>query len=133
VPTVRIEKEQVPELISKLVGLHIRIYEAAASNVKNLVQHELHIGEGDAACMNGMWTSFCRDFRKSMNLRAWFIWTGLAAMGVFLFFVSGGKTGLLENNEIRFMSLFLPHMIFGSRATLSVYFDYGAILCFLLR
>lgn len=43
--TVQIEKEQVPELVEKLNGFHVRIYEAAASNVRNLVQHELHIGE----------------------------------------------------------------------------------------
>lgn len=44
--TVQIEKELVPELVDRLNSLHVRIYEVAASNVKNLVQHELHIGEG---------------------------------------------------------------------------------------
>lgn len=66
---------------------------------------------------------FGRDFKKSMTLRAWLIWIALAAMGVFFFFASGGKTKLVENNEIEFMALFLPHMIFGSWAILSVYFD----------
>lgn len=43
--TVQIEKEQVPELIYSLNNFHVRIYEVAASNVKNLVQHKLNIGE----------------------------------------------------------------------------------------
>lgn len=73
--------------------------------------------------MKSVLTLFCRDFKKSMNLRAWLIWVSLAAMGVFFFFASGGKTKLVENNEIEFIALFLPHMIFGSWAILSVYFD----------
>lgn len=73
--------------------------------------------------MKSVSTLFRRDFKKSMNLRAWLIWLALAAMGVFFFFTSGGKTKLVENNKIEFMALFLPHMIFGSWAILSVYFD----------
>lgn len=66
---------------------------------------------------------FWRDFKKCNNLRTWLIWLALAAMGVFFFFTSGGKTKLVQHNEIEFMALFLPHMIFGSWAILSVYFD----------
>lgn len=73
--------------------------------------------------MKSVLTLFCRDFKKSMNLRVWLIWLALAAMGVFFFFTSGGKTKLIENNQIEFMALFLPHMIFGSWAVLSGYFD----------
>jgi ABC-type transport system involved in multi-copper enzyme maturation permease subunit len=68
-------------------------------------------------------TLFKRDFRKAMNLRTWLIWITLAAMGVFFFFTAGGKTMLIQNNRIEFMALFLPHMIFGSWAVLSSYFD----------
>ena len=42
---VQIEREQVPELIISLNDFHVRIYEATSSSVKNLVQHELNIGE----------------------------------------------------------------------------------------
>lgn len=66
---------------------------------------------------------FRRDFKKAMNLRTLVIWTALAAMGVFFFYTSGGKTKLVESDQIEFMALFLPHMIFGSWAVLSSYFD----------
>lgn len=66
---------------------------------------------------------FRRDFKKAMNLRTLIIWTVLAAMGVFFFYTSGGKTKLVESDQIEFMALFLPHMIFGSWAVLSSYFD----------
>lgn len=68
-------------------------------------------------------TLFLRDFKRSMNLRAWMIWIAMAGMGVFFFFAAGGKTELVDNDRIEYMSLFLPHMIFGAWAVLSVYFD----------
>lgn len=43
--TAEIDKKQVPELVKALGSLNISIFEAAASNVKNLVQREMHIGE----------------------------------------------------------------------------------------
>lgn len=64
-----------------------------------------------------------RDFTKAMNLRTWLIWIVLAAMGVFFFFVSGGRTKLVESGQVEYMALFLPHMIFGSWAVLSSFFD----------
>lgn len=66
---------------------------------------------------------FKRDFRKAMNLRTWLIWIALAGMGVFFFYTSGGKNKLVESDQIEFIALFLPHMIFGSWAVLSSYFD----------
>lgn len=66
---------------------------------------------------------FKRDFKKSINLRTLIIWVVLAGMGVFFFYTSGGKTKLMESDQIEFLSLFLPHMIFGSWAVLSSYFD----------
>ncbi|MDD5936356.1 MAG: ABC transporter permease subunit [Clostridiales bacterium] len=66
---------------------------------------------------------FRRDLKKTMNLRSLVIWIALAGMGVFFFYASGGKTKLVDNDKIEFISLFLPHMIFGSWAVLSSYFD----------
>jgi ABC-type transport system involved in multi-copper enzyme maturation permease subunit len=68
-------------------------------------------------------TLFKRDFKKAMNVRTWLIWIALAGMGVFFFYTTGGKTKLIESDQIEYMSLFLPHMIFGAWAVLSVYFD----------
>lgn len=64
-----------------------------------------------------------RDLRKAMNFRTWLIWIALAGMGVFFFYTTGGKTALVETGKIEFIALFLPHMIFGSWAVLSTYFD----------
>jgi len=68
-------------------------------------------------------TLFQRDLGKAMNLRTWLIWTLLAGMGIFFYFATGGKTKLIESDQIEFMALFLPQMIFGSWAVLSAYFD----------
>lgn len=68
-------------------------------------------------------TLFKRDFKKAMNLRTWLIWIALAGMGVFFFYATGGKNKLVESGQIEFIALFLPHMIFGSWAVLSSYFD----------
>ena len=64
-----------------------------------------------------------RDFRKAMNLRTCLIWITLAGMGIFFFSATGGKTKLLNSDQIEFIAIFLPHMIFGSWAVLSSYFD----------
>lgn len=47
----------------------------------------------------------------------------MAGMGVFFFFAVGGKTKLIQKDQIEFIALFLPQMIFGSWAVLSSYFD----------
>lgn len=72
---------------------------------------------------NTFLTLFKRDFKKAMNLRTCLIWIALAGTGIFFFYTTGGKTKLVESNQIEYMSLFLPHMIFGSWAVLSSYFD----------
>lgn len=72
---------------------------------------------------NCILTLFKRDFKKTLNLRTWLIWIALAGMGVFFFFATGGKTKLIESDQIEFMALFLPQIIFGSWAVLSSYFD----------
>jgi len=72
---------------------------------------------------NNIFVLFKRDFRKAMNLRTWLIWIALAGMGIFFFSATGGKTKLMNSDQIEFLSLFLPHMIFGSWAVLSSYFD----------
>lgn len=66
---------------------------------------------------------FKRDFKRAMNLRTFLIWFAMAGMGVFFFFAAGGKTKLIDNDQIEFIALFLPQMIFGSWAVLSSYFD----------
>lgn len=43
--TAEIDKDAVPELLKTLGSMNISVYEAAASNVKNLVQKEMHIGK----------------------------------------------------------------------------------------
>lgn len=43
--TAKIHKEQVPQLISALSSHSISIYEVTASNVKHIVQKQLHFGE----------------------------------------------------------------------------------------
>jgi ABC-type transport system involved in multi-copper enzyme maturation permease subunit len=66
---------------------------------------------------------FKRDFKSAMNLRTFLIWFAMAVMGVFFFFTTGGKTKLIQSDQIEFIALFLPQMIFGSWAVLSSYFD----------
>jgi ABC-type transport system involved in multi-copper enzyme maturation permease subunit len=66
---------------------------------------------------------FKRDLKRAMNLRTFLIWFAMAGMGVFFFFATGGKTKLIQNDQIEFIALFLPQMIFGSWAVLSTYFD----------
>lgn len=72
---------------------------------------------------SSIFTLFKRDFRKAMNVRTFLIWAALAGMGVFFFYTTGGKNKLVESDQIEFIALFLPHMIFGSWAVLSTYFD----------
>lgn len=72
---------------------------------------------------NSIFYIFKRDVKKTMNLRTWLIWTALAAIGVFFFYATPGKTELLENGKVEFMTLFLPQIIFGTWAVLSSYFD----------
>ena len=47
----------------------------------------------------------------------------MAGVAVFFFFTSAGKLELLGENEVKFMTLFLPQIIFGAWAVLSTYFD----------
>ena len=44
-----------------------------------------------------------RDFKKAMNLRTLVIWIALAGMGVFFFYTSGGRTKLVESDQIEFL------------------------------
>ena len=64
-----------------------------------------------------------RDMRKILNFRALLIWGAISALGVFFFFTTSGKTNLIQNDEVEFMALFLPQIIFGAWAILSIYFD----------
>ena len=72
---------------------------------------------------NSVLSLFKRDFRKAMNLRTWLIWIGMSAVCLFFFFTSSGRHDLVEEGFVDFMSLFLPLIIFGAWAVLSVYYD----------
>jgi len=64
-----------------------------------------------------------RDMRKVFHIRTLLIWCALSLTAIFFFFTTGGKTDLMQNNEVNFMALFLPQIIFGAWAVLSIYFD----------
>ncbi|WP_303870988.1 ABC transporter permease [Acetobacterium wieringae] len=58
-----------------------------------------------------------------MSLRTFGVWIVLAGITVFFFFTSNGRHALVETNQVEFMSIFLPQIIFGVWAVMSVYFD----------
>jgi len=64
-----------------------------------------------------------RDIKKTLNFRAFLIWISLSGLCLFFFIFSNGRYDLVENGTIDFMSLFLPQIIFGPWAILSVYYD----------
>jgi ABC-type transport system involved in multi-copper enzyme maturation permease subunit len=64
-----------------------------------------------------------RDIRSALSFRTLLIWIVMAGMAVFFFFTSAGRTELVKENKVEFMTLFLPQIIFGTWAVLSVYFD----------
>jgi ABC-type transport system involved in multi-copper enzyme maturation permease subunit len=64
-----------------------------------------------------------RDIRSALSFRTLLIWIVMAGMAVFFFFTSAGRTELVKENKVEFMTLFLPQIIFGAWAVLSVYFD----------
>jgi ABC-type transport system involved in multi-copper enzyme maturation permease subunit len=64
-----------------------------------------------------------RDIRATLSFRTFLIWTAMAGMAVFFFFTSAGRIELVKEDEVKFMTLFLPQIIFGAWAVLSVYFD----------
>ena len=64
-----------------------------------------------------------RDLKRALNLRTFGIWIVMAAITVFFFFTSNGKRELVENGHVEFMAVFLPMIIFGAWAVMSVYFD----------
>ena len=72
---------------------------------------------------NILLTLTLRDMRKVLGKRTLMIWGALSALGVFFFFATSGRRILIENNEVEFMALFLPQIIFGTWAILSVFFD----------
>ncbi|AFA49939.1 ABC transporter permease [Acetobacterium woodii] len=65
----------------------------------------------------------CRDLKRTLSLRTFVIWIALAAIAVFFFFTSNGYVELVEHNHVEFMAIFLPQIIFGAWAVMSVYFD----------
>lgn len=78
----------------------------------------------DSKPMKGSFTVLLkRDIIRTMSLRTALIWISLSGIVIFFFFAAGGKTELIENDRVGFMSVFLPQIIFGSWAVLSAYFD----------
>lgn len=65
----------------------------------------------------------CRDIKRTLSLRMFIIWIALAAITVFFFFTANGYNELVERKHVEFMAVFLPQIIFGSWAVMSVYFD----------
>ena len=65
-----------------------------------------------------------RDFKKSNEFTHIGYLDSPCRYGSVFFLYSGwDKTKLVESDQIEFLALFLPHMIFGSWAVLSSYFD----------
>lgn len=64
-----------------------------------------------------------RDVKRILNLRTLAIWVIMAAFTVFFFFSSNGRYELVENHRVEFMAIFLPVIVFGAWAVMSVYFD----------
>lgn len=65
----------------------------------------------------------CRDIKRTLSLRTFVIWIVLAAITVFFFFISNGHHELVVTKHVEFMAVFLPQIIFGAWAVMSVYFD----------
>lgn len=63
-----------------------------------------------------------RDIKTTLKFRTFLIWFAMAGIAVFFFFTSAGRVEL-EQNEVKFMTIFMPQIIFGAWAVLSVYFD----------
>lgn len=64
-----------------------------------------------------------RDIKKTMNKRTLFIWIILSAICIYFFFASSGRSDFVKTGRIEYMVLFLPQIIFGAWAVLSVYYD----------
>jgi ABC-type transport system involved in multi-copper enzyme maturation permease subunit len=64
-----------------------------------------------------------REYKRAMNLRSIGIWTLMSAMCVYFFFNSAGWHKLESENQLDFMSLFIPQLIFGAWAALTVFYD----------
>jgi len=64
-----------------------------------------------------------RDIKRTLSWRTFVIWIVLAAITVFFFFTSNGHHELVAANHVEFMAVFLPQIIFGAWAVMSVYFD----------
>lgn len=64
-----------------------------------------------------------RDIKRTLSLRTFVIWLVLAVITVLFFFTTNGHHEVVESNHVEFMAVFLPQMIFGAWAVMSVYFD----------
>lgn len=64
-----------------------------------------------------------RDFKRVFGARTVTILMLLAAVTIFFFFTSSGRRELVEQKQLNYMTVFLPQIIFGAWAVMSVYFD----------
>ncbi|MEA5067064.1 MAG: ABC transporter permease [Eubacteriales bacterium] len=64
-----------------------------------------------------------REVKRALNVRSISSWTIMAAMCVYFFFASAGWHKLSTENRLDFMSLFIPQLIFGAWAALTVFYD----------
>ena len=61
--------------------------------------------------------------KRALNVRSIGIWAIMAALCVYFFFASAGWHMLIMENQLDFMSLFIPQLIFGAWAVLTVFYD----------
>lgn len=64
-----------------------------------------------------------RSIGKILSIRTIVIWLLMAAASFYFFNASSGRTELIENQELDFMCIFLPLILFGAWAVMAVYFD----------
>jgi ABC-type transport system involved in multi-copper enzyme maturation permease subunit len=64
-----------------------------------------------------------REVKRALNVRSISIWAIMAALCVYFFFASAGWHKLIAENQLDFMSLFIPQLIFGAWAALTVFYD----------
>lgn len=64
-----------------------------------------------------------RDIKRTLSLRTFIIWLVLAVITILFFFTTNGHHEVVESKHVEFIAVFLPQMIFGAWAVMSVYFD----------
>lgn len=68
-------------------------------------------------------TLVIRDTRKGINFKLVIIWILLSAFGIFFFFTSRGYTDVKNKQQLDYMMIMLPQILFGAWAILTVFYD----------